>query len=74
VTGLDLELHRGKVLGLVGEPGCSKSVTSLDHGATTARPDGADYGSIRLGDQELSGCPERELRRIRGKRIAMIVQ
>ena len=74
VDGLTFDLHRGQTLGIVGESGSGKSVTSLSilglHKAGTARIS----GSIRLDGQELVGAPPDDVRRLRGKKMAMIFQ
>ncbi|HLY54203.1 MAG TPA: ABC transporter ATP-binding protein [Stellaceae bacterium] len=68
------ELRRGEILCVVGESGSGKSV--LSSAIMGAPPKGlrVTSGSIRLGGQELTGLPDRALRRIRGNRIAMIFQ
>jgi peptide/nickel transport system ATP-binding protein len=73
VHGVSLTLERGEVLGLVGESGSGKSVTSL---AILALLDPAARveGSIRWQGRELLGLPNKELRTIRGREIAMIFQ
>jgi len=74
VDGLSFDLAPGEVVGLVGESGCGKSVTSLSilglHDKRSARLS----GSIKLGEQELLGAPDAELRRVRGNRVSMIFQ
>ncbi|MGW2564786.1 dipeptide ABC transporter ATP-binding protein [Streptomyces sp. NPDC001537] len=73
VRGVDLTLRRGEVLGLVGESGTGKTLTALS--LMGLAPPGARVGgSVRLLGEELSGLPERELARIRGRRIAMVFQ
>ncbi|MFM9124785.1 MAG: ATP-binding cassette domain-containing protein, partial [Actinomycetota bacterium] len=73
VDGIDLDLPAGRVLGLVGESGCGKSATALSVMGLTPTS-AAVAGSIRLAGAELVGAPERELRRLRGARMAMIFQ
>ncbi|MFI6401871.1 dipeptide ABC transporter ATP-binding protein [Streptomyces sp. NPDC050548] len=73
VRGVDLTLRRGEVLGLVGESGTGKTLTALS--LMGLAPPGATVGgSVRLLGEELLGLPERELARVRGRRIAMVFQ
>ncbi|MFI1103977.1 ABC transporter ATP-binding protein [Streptomyces melanogenes] len=72
VDSLDFDVHRGRTLGIVGESGSGKSVTSM---AVLGLHTGAEVtGSITLDEQELVGLTERELNRLRGRRMAMIFQ
>ncbi|MYT34364.1 MULTISPECIES: ABC transporter ATP-binding protein [unclassified Streptomyces] len=72
VDGLDFEVRRGETLGIVGESGSGKSVTSL---ALMGLHTGASVGgSITLDGRELTGLAERELNRLRGRKMAMIFQ
>jgi peptide/nickel transport system ATP-binding protein len=72
VDGLSFSLDRGQTLGIVGESGSGKSVTSL---AIMGLHKGARVsGEIWLGGQELVGATPEEVRRLRGKRMAMIFQ
>jgi oligopeptide transport system ATP-binding protein len=75
VDGVSFELGRGEVLGVVGESGSGKSVTALSILGLLPRPHGRIVsGSVQFDGQELIGLPERELRSLRGRRIAMIFQ
>ncbi|AFQ42603.1 ABC transporter ATP-binding protein [Desulfosporosinus meridiei] len=74
IEGLNLELLRGKVLGLVGESGCGKSMTALS--VLRLLPSGGRItgGEILLDNENLLELSKGEMRRIRGKRIGMIFQ
>ncbi len=74
VDGVSFDVRPGEVVGLVGESGCGKSVTSLAILGLQEKPAGRLTGSIRLGETELVGLPEAGLRKIRGNRISMIFQ
>ncbi|SDN07093.1 dipeptide ABC transporter ATP-binding protein [Allokutzneria albata] len=73
VRGLSYQINPGEVLGIVGESGSGKSVSSL--AVMGLLPQQAKItGSIRFQGAELLGRSDRELSRIRGKKIAMIFQ
>ncbi|MEU8582994.1 ABC transporter ATP-binding protein [Streptomyces abikoensis] len=72
VDSLGFSVRRGRTLGIVGESGSGKSVTSL---AVLGLHTSAEVtGSVVLDGRELVGLPERELNRLRGRRMAMIFQ
>lgn len=72
VDSLGFTVEAGRTLGIVGESGSGKSVTSL---AVMGLHRGAEIGgSIALAGQELTGLAERELSRLRGRKMAMIFQ
>jgi peptide/nickel transport system ATP-binding protein len=73
VDGIDLDVKAGEVLGLVGESGCGKSVT-LRSLVRLVRPPGRIEGRAIWQGKDLLALPERELRDVRGKQIAMIFQ
>ncbi|MEX0907675.1 MAG: ABC transporter ATP-binding protein [Gemmatimonadota bacterium] len=76
VDGVSFHVDRGEVLGVVGESGCGKSVTSLSIMQLIPRPPGEimEGSSIRFGGEELIGAGEKRLRAVRGNDIAMIFQ
>ncbi|MFD9264712.1 ABC transporter ATP-binding protein [Streptomyces goshikiensis] len=72
VDSMGFTVEAGRTLGIVGESGSGKSVTSL---AVMGLHRGAEIGgSIALAGRELTGLTERELSRLRGRKMAMIFQ
>ena len=74
VDGVNFEVHPGEVLGIVGESGCGKSVTSLSIMRLVARPGKIDSGEILLDGENLLNLTEEEMTKVRGNRISMIFQ
>ncbi|WP_028924919.1 ABC transporter ATP-binding protein [Pseudonocardia acaciae] len=73
VNGLSLSIAESEVLAVVGESGCGKTVTALAVMGLAPAHAHID-GSIRLAGTELTTLPDPELRRIRGRDLAMIFQ
>ncbi|NWG33693.1 MAG: ABC transporter ATP-binding protein [Chloroflexi bacterium] len=74
VDGVDFEVYPGEVLGLVGESGCGKSVTSLSIMRLISKPGKIVAGEILLDGEDLLKFPEEEMIKVRGNRISMIFQ
>ncbi len=75
VDGISLSIRRGETFALLGESGCGKSMTALSILRLLPQPTGRiTAGKIWLGDEELTALTEADMRRIRGRRIAMIFQ
>jgi oligopeptide transport system ATP-binding protein len=75
VDGVSFDVMPGRVLGIVGESGCGKTVTALSvMGLIPKPPARIVAGEILLGGRDLSKLSERELEDVRGSQIAMIFQ
>ncbi len=75
VDGIDFRIARGETLALLGESGCGKSISALSLLQLVPQPTGRIVaGHIRLYGQDIRTLPERDMRTVRGKRIAMIFQ
>ena len=75
LDGIDLTLEAGATLGIVGETGCGKSVLARSLlGLNPSPPARVVSGAIRFRDEDILRLPERGMRRLRGRAIAMIFQ
>ena len=71
---LRLEVRRGEVLGLVGQSGCGKSTLALAILRLLHLKGGSTEGSIQFDGRDLMLLREREMRRLRGKEIGLVLQ
>ncbi|MBF0289667.1 MAG: ABC transporter ATP-binding protein [SAR324 cluster bacterium] len=75
VEDVSFDVHKGQTLGIVGESGCGKSVTSLSIMRLLPKPFGhIESGEIILDKQDLLKLPAKKMHHIRGNRISMIFQ
>ncbi|NOY94548.1 MAG: ABC transporter ATP-binding protein [Deltaproteobacteria bacterium] len=75
VDDVSFEVPSGKTVGVVGESGCGKSVTSLSvMGLLPIPPGRIEGGEILFEGRDLLKLPESELRKLRGRRMSMIFQ
>lgn len=74
VSSINLILQRGEILGVVGESGCGKSVTMLSILRLVSSPGRIAHGEILFAGRDLLKLPDDQVRRIRGKEIAMVFQ
>ncbi len=74
VDGVDITVYPGEVLGIVGESGCGKSVTSLSIMRLIGQPGKVVGGEILFDGKDLLKLPESEMMTVRGNRISMIFQ
>ncbi len=75
LDGVSFQVAPGQTIGIVGESGCGKSVTSLAIMGLLPRPHGQVVaGSIRFQGEELLSLPPDQMYKVRGNRISMIFQ
>ena len=74
VNDVNLDVQRGEIVGIVGESGSGKTVTARSILRMVRPPGKVLAGTAELDGEDLLALPERELRRRRGSRIAMVFQ
>ena len=74
VDGVNFDLYEGKTLGIVGESGCGKSITSMSILKLIDKNGNIVDGSIMYGDKDIVKLPVEEMRKIRGNEISIIFQ
>jgi peptide/nickel transport system ATP-binding protein len=74
VDGVSFRIKAGETVGLVGESGCGKSMTGMS--IMRLLPLGGEIvsGSVRLNGQDLTSLSEKEMRQVRGNKVAMVFQ
>ena len=74
VSDVSLDVPAGKIVGIVGESGCGKSMTARAVMGLLRNPVRITGGSIRLCGREIGSLPEKERRKLRGAEMSMIFQ
>lgn len=74
VDGVSFSVDKGETLGVVGESGCGKSITSMSIMQLIGKPGKIVNGEIDFKGENLLNKDKEEMRKIRGKEIAMIFQ
>jgi len=74
VDGVSFHVDEGETLGLVGESGCGKSITALSLLRLVPQPGRIVSGRIVYKGSDLMTLPERGMRRVRGREIALVFQ
>jgi oligopeptide/dipeptide ABC transporter ATP-binding protein len=74
IDGVNLDIHKGETLGLIGETGCGKSVTASAILKLIDPPGRIVEGEVLFNGENLLEKNDREMRKIRGSKIAMIFQ
>jgi peptide/nickel transport system ATP-binding protein len=74
IDGVSFNVGEGEILGMVGESGSGKTVSLLAVMGLINDPNAVIEGSIKFKGRELVGMPNRDMRKLRGREIAMIFQ
>jgi peptide/nickel transport system ATP-binding protein len=74
VNGISYEIHKGETLGIVGESGCGKSVTSFSLMQLIEHPGKITKGEVFLNGRDILKLPQQEVENLRGHEMAMIFQ
>ena len=75
IDGIDFQVYKGEILGIVGESGCGKSVTSQSVMRLYDEKYTASYqGEVFLEGKDLMKIPYKKMQEIRGKKISMVFQ
>ena len=74
LDNVGFELREGELLGLAGESGCGKSVTTYSILRLLPEAATVESGQILFNGQDLLGCSERQMQDIRGKEISIVFQ
>ena len=74
IDGLSLEIARGETFALLGESGCGKSMTALSVMRLLPETGEVTAGTVELDGEDLLGKSEKDMRDVRGRRVAMIFQ
>lgn len=74
VDGVGFHIDPGEVLALVGESGCGKSMTALSLMRLVPKPGRISGGQVRLGGEDLLSLSVNAMRKVRGRRMAMVFQ
>ncbi len=74
VRGINFDLDRGEILGIVGESGCGKSATAKAIVKLLPSHSSIISGRIIFNGRDIGGLSEREMQKIRGREIGMIFQ
>lgn len=74
VNRISYEIGQGETLGIVGESGCGKSVTSLSLMRLIDQPGKITHGDFFLNEQNIFSLTENQMENVRGKKMAMIFQ